>query len=267
MNKFKSLAVLTASLCASLTLNGCFMPRAHSMGASLMNVAHQPRVSGDSTNAEISLGVNAFGGFAGEGANVDNVKSGGGNVSFTYRMGGLVSPIFASASLGAFGGQLEFACTESRCSDSELKYKEWLNSEAGKDGYSFWDVQERLLVGADFNPGKYVIVGFAGGVQLFQGGGDYDDMRADLDEMGYIRSLEGRAAAAPFTSFWLGSRIGHDGKWGSVVAEFDMLYKNSIEDWTSAMMLNYFHTSGFYGGVIWNSQLGYELNVGKTFVF
>ena len=267
MNKFKTVAAMAASLCAVFTLNGCFMPRAHSMGASLMSVAHQPRISADSTNAEISLGVNAFGSVAGEGANVDNVKSGGGNVSFMYRMGGSVSPLFASAAVGALGGKLEFACTESRCSDSEIKYKAWLKTEAGEDEYSFWDIQERLLVGADFNPRKYAIVGLAGGVQLFQGGGDYDDMRADLDDERFIKSLEGRVGAAPFTSLWLGSRIGHDGKWGSVVAEFDMLYKNSVEDWTSAMMLNYFHTSGFFGGVVWNSQLGYELNIGKTFVF
>lgn len=267
MNKIKSLAVLTASLCAAFTLNGCFMPRAHSMGASLMSVAHQPRVSGDSTNTELSVGVNAFGSVAGEGANVENVMSGGGNVTFMYRMGGLVSPIFTSASVGALGGKLQFACTDSRCSDSEIKYKEWLKTGAGEDEYSFWDVQERLLVGADFNPGKYVIVGFAGGVQLFQGGGDYDDMRAELDDGHYIKSLEGRKGAAPLTAFWLGSRIGRDGKWGSVLAEFDMLYKDNAEDWTSALMLNYFHTTGFFGGIVWNSQLGYELNVGKTFVF
>lgn len=267
MIKIKTAAALAASFCAAFALNGCFMPRAHSMGASLMNVAHQPRISGDSTNAEISLGVNAFGSVAGEGANIDNVMSGGGNATFMYRMGGAVSPVFASASLGALGGKLEFACSESRCSNNGMKYKEWLKTDSGKDEYSFWNIQERLLVGADFNPGKYVIVGLASGVQLFQGGGEYDDMRKELDDKRYIKSLEGNAGAAPLTSLWLGSRIGRDGKWGSAVAQIDMLYKNSIEDWTSAMMLNYFHPSGFFGGVIWNSQLGYELNVGKTFVF
>lgn len=267
MNKLKTAIALIALSCVVLALNGCFMPRAHSMGASLMSVAHQPRVSGDSTNAEISLGVNAFGSVAGEGANIDNVMSGGGNVTFMYRMGGLVSPIFTSASVGGFGGKLKFACTESRCSDSGIKYKDWLKTDDGKDEYAFWDIQERLLVGADFNPGKYVILGFAGGMQLFQGGGDYDDKRIELDDERYIKSLEGRKGAAPLTSLWLGSRIGQGGKWGSVVAELDVLYKDSMDDWTSALMLNYFHTSGFFGGVIWNSQLGYELNIGKTFVF
>ena len=46
-----------------------------------------------------------------------------------------------------------------------------------------------------------------------------------------------------------------------------MLYKSGIEDWTSAIMLSYFHTTGFYGGIVWNSQLGYGLNLGKVFTF
>lgn len=267
MKQIKSLMVGAISLFAICTLNGCLLPRAHSMGAPLMSIAHQPRVSGDSVNAEMSIGANAFGSVAGEGANVENVMSGGGNVTFMYRMGGIVSPIFTSAAVGGFGGKLNFACTDYRCSNNEIKYKDWLETNAGKDEYSFWNIQERLLVGADFNPGKYVIIGFAGGVQLFQGGGDYDDKRIELDDERYIKSLEGKTGVAPLTSIWLGSRIGQNGKWGSVLAEFDMLYKDSAEDWTTAFMLNYFHTSGFFGGVIWNSQLGYELNFGKNFVF
>lgn len=267
MNKIKSTSILALSLCAACALSGCFMPRAHSMGASLMSVAHQPRTSADNENSEVSVGVNAFGSVAGEGLNVEDVKSGGANVSLMYRMGGSLSPLFATAAVGGMGGKLQFACSESRCSDNKLGYNAWLKTKDGKDDYSFWNVQERLLVGADFNPGKYLLLGLGGGVQFFQGGGDYDDQREALDELGLVESLDDDAGLAPVSSIWLGSRLGQNGKWGSVLAEFDMLYKGDADDWTSAIMLNYFHTSGFFGGVIWNSQLGYELNVGKTFVF
>lgn len=266
MNK-KSICALAALSLSAFLLNGCFMPKAHSMGASLMNVSHQPRLSADSENAEFTASVNAFGGISGEGLNVEDVKSGGANASLMFRMGGSLSPLFFSAAVGGFGGKLGFTCSESGCSDNSLGYKAWLKTKDGKDEYSFWNVQERLVVGGDFNPGKYLILGLGGGVQFFQGGGDYDDKREDLDKLGLIESLDDNYGVAPVSSVWLGSRLGQNGKWGSVLAEFDMLYKGGSDVWTSSIMLNYFHTSGFFGGVIWNSQLGYELNVGKTFVF
>lgn len=267
MNRIKACFAFVLVCFSALSLCGCFMPRAHSMGASLMAVPHQPRASVDSANAEMSVAVGAFGSIAGEGLNVDKVKSGGGNVSFMYRMGEMASPVFFSASVGGIGGRLHFVCNESECSDNGEKYKEWLETKDGKRGYSFWDVQERLLLGGDFNVGRYVILGLGGGVQFFQGGGGYDDKREELGDRNLVENLDGKAGYAPVSSVWAGSRLGNDGKWGSVLAELDMLYKNDIEDWTTAMMLSYFHTTGFYGGIVWSSQLGYGLNLGKAFVF
>ena len=267
MNRIKAGFVFVLVCLSTLSLCGCFMPRAHSMGASLMGVSHQPRISADSTNAEMSVTVGAFGNIAGEGLNVNEVRSGGGDVSFMYRMGGAVSPLFFSAAVGGMGGKLQFDCNESRCSDNAEKYRTWLDSKEGKRDYSFWNVQERLLLGGDFNVGPYVLLGLGGGVQFFQGGGSYDDKRDELEDAKLLENVDGNAGFAPVSSVWAGSRLGHGGKWGSVLAELDMLYKGDIEDWTGAMALNYFHTTGFYGGVVWDFQLGYGLNVGKTFVF
>ena len=267
MNRIKAKLAFVLICFSTLSLSGCFMPRAHSMGASLMTVPHQPRVSADSSNAEMSVAVGAFGSVAGEGQNIDEVKSGGGNVSFMYRMSGVASPVFLSASVGGLGGKLQFDCNESKCSNNAKKYKEWLKTDEGKKDYSFWDVQERLLLGGDFNLGKFAILGLGGGLQFFQGGGSYDDKRDELEDGKLVENVEGNADFAPISSVWLGSRLGHGGKWGSVLAEFDILYKGDMEDWTSAMMLNYFHTTGFYGGIVWSSQLGYGLNFGKAFVF
>ena len=267
MNRVKAGIAFVLICFSALSLCGCFMPRAHSMGASLMAVPHQPRASVDSANAEMSVAVGAFGSIAGEGLNVDKVKSGGGNVSFMYRMGEMASPVFFSASVGGIGGRLHFVCNESECSDNGEKYKEWLETKDGKRGYSFWDVQERLLLGGDFNVGQYVLLGLGGGLQFFQGGGSYDDKRDELEGNKLVENIDGFMGFAPVTSVWAGSRLGHGGKWGSVLAEFDMSFIGDMGDWTSAIMLSYFHATGFYGGIVWNSQLGYGLNLGKTFVF
>ena len=267
MNRVKVCFAFVLICFSALSLCGCFMPRAHSMGASLMAVPHQPRVSADSSNAEMSVAVGAFGNIAGEGLNVNKVKTGGGDVSFMYRMGGAVSPLFFSAAAGGMLGKLRFDCNESRCSDNAETYKAWLKTKEGKREYSFWDMQERLLLGGDFNVGQYVLLGLGGGVQLFQGGGSYDDKRDELEDQKLLKNIDDNTGFAPVSSVWAGSRLGHGGEWGSVLAEFDMLYKSGIEDWTSAIMLSYFHTTGFYGGIVWNSQLGYGLNLGKVFTF
>lgn len=262
----KNRLMMCAALCSLFLLSGCLTAKTHSMGASLMTVAHQPRAYSDSTNAETSMTVNAFGSM-GNGFNVENVKSGGGDVSFMYRMGGAVSPVFVTAAVGGFGGVLNFACTkDSRCDNGSLKFSDWLKTDEGKDDYSFWDVQERILVGGDFYPGKYAIMGLGAGVQFYQGGGDYEDKRDGLEKVGYTESIEGKNGAAPVGSLWLGSRLGENGKWGSVVAEYDIRFYGNVDEWLSSAMLTYFHTSGFFGGFVWNSHLGYELNVGKTFV-
>ena len=168
MNRIKTGLAFFLICFLTLSLCGCFMPRAHSMGASLMAVPHQPRVSADSTNAEMSVTVGAFGNIAGDGLNVNKVKSGGGDASFMVRMGGAVSPLFFSAAAGGMLGKLRFDCNESRCSDNAEMYKVWLKTKEGKREYSFWDMQERLLLGGDFNVGQYVLLGLGGGVQFFQ---------------------------------------------------------------------------------------------------
>jgi hypothetical protein len=128
-----------------------------------------------------------------------------------------------SAAFGGFGGSLNFGCDEEYdCSaehgdraaevivGSARNYREWLETKPGKDDYSFWNIQERVLAGFDFNPGP-IIVGLAGGLQMFQGGGDYDDMRDELDSQYIVDDVDGSSGMGFVMAYWLGFRFGPNG--------------------------------------------------------
>jgi hypothetical protein len=267
-NIMKKELILLAVVSVSLT--GCLQPTARSMGATLMPSPLTHRANPDSASQEISLAASGFYGHTGDAYNVENLNAGGGNVGVTYRLGGKLSPLFANVAVGAFGGSLRFGCDKnSNCdknSSFDQKYADWLESDEGSKSYSFWNVQERILAGADFNIG-YAIFGAAGGVQLFQGGSDYDDMREKLDDEGLVNSKDEKNGVGAVSSVWLGSYLGRHGQYGNLVAEMDIFYKGDIDDWTSSIKWTYTHPSGFFGGVAYGNLMELTLFAGKQFVF
>lgn len=251
----------------SVALTGCLQPTARSMGATLMPAPMLHRASPDNASQELSVAASGFYGHTGDAYNVEDVNAGGGNVGVTYRLGGVVSPLFVNVAAGVFGGSLQFGCDKDyACDSTDVKYNAWLESDAGKDSYSFWNAQERILLGADFSVG-YAIFGAAAGVQMFQGGSDYDDMREKLDEDRFINSIDKNNGVSAVTSVWLGSYLGRHGQYGNLVAEMDIFYKGDIDDWTSSIKWTYTHPSGFFGGVAYGNLMELNVFAGKQFVF
>lgn len=254
----------------AIALTGCLQPTARSMGATLMPAPLTHRANPDSASQEVSLAASGFYGHTGNAYNVEDLNAGGGNVGVTYRLGGKLSPLFANVAVGAFGGSLQFGCDKnSDCDESnsfDQKYADWLKSDEGSDSYSFWNVQERVLVGADFNVG-YAIFGAAAGVQMFQGGSDYDDMREKLGEDNLVDNVDKNNGVGVVSSVWLGSYLGRQGQYGNLVAEMDIFYKGDIDDWTSSIKWTYTHPSGFFGGAAYGNLMELTLFAGKQFVF
>lgn len=263
-NNMKRMLAPLGAVALSFGLSGCLQPTAHSMGATLMPAPLQHRADGNSENSELAVSVSGFYAHTSEDDNVKDMNAGGGNLSVTYRLGGTVSPLFVNAAVGGFAGSLNFACTDD-C-DWE-KYDKWLDSKEGKADYSFWNLQERVVAGADFNPGPFLIVGLAGGVQLYQGSSDYDDKRHELDGEGLVDDVDGKFGAAPVSVLWLGSHLGRNGQYGNVVFEASQYYKGDIDDWSYSNKLTYSHPSGFFGGVAEGNLMDLTLFAGKTFVF
>ena len=260
----KELILLAA---VSVALTGCLRPTTRSMGATLMPAPVTHRTVPDAASQELSVAASGFYGHTGDADNVKDVNAGGGNLGATYRLGGTLSPLFVNAAVGAFAGSLQFGCDKSsRCDSSDVKYNNWLKSDAGRDSYGFWNIQERILVGADFNVG-YAIFGLAGGVQLYQGGSDYDDMRQMLDDKKIVDNLDKNNGVAAVSSIWLGSYLGRQGQYGNLVAELDLFYKGDIDDWTSSVKWTYTHPTGFFGGAAYGNLMELTLFAGKQFVF
>lgn len=264
----KKQLILLAAL--SVALTGCLKPTTHSMGASLMPAPIMHRSSPDSSAQELSVTASGFYGHTDDAYNVENLNAFGGNIGLTYRMGGMLSPLFLNVAAGVFGGSLHFGCDESHyCSrddESDSKYIEWLESKDGRKSYSFWNMQERILVGADFSL-AFVIVGGAVGFQLYEGGLDYDRMRGRLDNEGLMESRGGDFGADVTSSVWLGTYLGSHGRFGNLVAEYDVIFKDKYEDAMASIKWTYTHPSGFFGGVARNDLIEYSLFMGKQFVF
>lgn len=260
---------LLVSSALSVFLTGCLQPTAHSIGATLMPAPLDHRVDGSSTESELSVSASGFWGHTSEDDNLQDLNAGGGNLSVTYRLGGSLSPLFVNAAVGGFGGSLKFACTEDDCdSKSEMKgYNQWLSTEAGGDSYNFWNVQERVLLGADFRPVPFLIAGLAGGVQFYQGDSDYDDAREALDGRKLVDNVDDKAGLAFTSVVWLGTALGSRGEYGNIVAEFSLLHKGTMDDWTQSTKWTYSHPTGFFGGLASGSLMSLTLFAGKTFVF
>ena len=263
----KKQLILLAAL--SVALTGCLKPTAHSIGAALMPAPIMHRSSPDSSAQELSVAASGFYGHTGGAYNLENLNAFGGNIGLTYRMAGMLSPIFLNMAAGVFGGSLHFGCSH-RCfrdSESDEDYIAWLESRAGRKSYSFWNMQERILVGADFSP-AFLIIGGAIGFQLFEGGSsDYDKMRGRLDNEGLMESREGNNGAGVTSSVWLGSYFGRNGRYGNLVVEYDIIFKKEYEDGFASIKWTYSHPSGFFGGVSRGDLIGTSLFAGKNFVF
>lgn len=266
----KKLIPLAGLAAMTVTLTGCLHPTARSMGASLMPAPLTHRTSPENTSQEFSVAASGFYGHTGDAYNVEDLNAGGGNVGVTYRLGGILSPFFANAAVGAFGGSLQFGCNKDgncdKVSKSDRKYVDWLGSDEGSKNYNFWNLQERVLLGADFSVG-YAIFGAAAGVQVFQGGSDYDDMREKLGEDNLVDNVDKNNGAGAVSSVWLGSYLGRHGLYGNLVAEMDIFYKGDIDDWTSSIKWTYTHPSGFFGGAAYGNLMELTLFAGKQFVF
>ena len=245
------LSVTMMSLC------GCLNPHLSSMGASQMVVAHQPRLAVNGDSSAITVSVDGFGGAKMTGRNVKDGFSAGASVALNYRPFGITSPLYVQAAFGGKGGNASFDCSEAgKCNDG---YNAWLETSEGRKKYSFWNLQERMSVGAEFDIGP-VILGLGAGVQLFEGGGDFDDVRdylgksfAENDDEGYGVKL--------YSSARIGARLG---QYGVVAFDTDVMWLKTLN---VGLMLNYFHPSGFHGGVFAVQKVGYGLNFGKTFSF
>lgn len=264
----KKQLILLAAL--SMAFTGCLKPTTHSMGASLMPAPIMHRSSPDSSAQELSVAASGFYGHTGETHNVEKLNVFGGNVGLTYRMGGLLSPLFLNVAAGAFGGSLHFGCDEShRCSrddDFDRKYIDWLESREGRKSYSFLNLQERILVGADFSP-AFLIVGGAFGFQLYEGSSDYDRMRNRLGNEGLMDSRGKNSGVDITSSVWLGTYLGRSGQFGNLVAEYDVIFKDKYDDAMASIKWTYTHPSGFFGGFARGDLIEFSLFAGKQFVF
>lgn len=264
----KKQLILLAAMTVALT--GCYKPMTRSMGATLMPLPLMHRSSPDSSAQELSVTASGFYGHTDDAYNVENLNAFGGNIGLTYRMGGKLSPFFLNVAAGVFGGSLHFGCDASyRClrdSESDEDYVAWLESKEGRESYSFWNMQERILTGADFRLG-YLIIGAAVGFQLYEGSSDYDSRRAMLDNEGLMECRGGDFGADLISSFWLGTYLGRQGQYGNLVVEYTRNYKDVYADVLASIKWTYTHPSGFFGGVARNDLIKYSVYAGKQFVF
>lgn len=281
---------IIAILALMMSMLTACQPRMRSMGASVEPAPIIHRATADSKESQTQLDVSGFYSMSNETENIDDLIALGGTASFTYRFGGRASFLFFNASLAGFHGKLRFACTDEDCEDPDdsyyAPYKKWLATNSGKAHYGFTNLQEKLLVGMDFNSGRYVIWGFGAGVQAFQGGGEYDRMREQLgadsvnisvsssdDEDAWlvgstiVRNADERYGYGVAVSAWLGFRLGENSQYGNVSLELSSFLNGWISMWTSSWRLTYTHPTGFYGGAAWGDLLNYTVYVGKSFVF
>lgn len=241
----------------ALPLCGCLNPHLSSMGASQMIVAHQPRLAVNGDTSSLSVAVDAYGGMKMTGRNIKDGFTGGGTAALNYRPFGFASPFYVEAALGGKGGKASFDCTEGgKCNDG---YTAWL-TEVGKEKFSFWSLQERLSLGADFDLGP-IILGLGAGVQIFEGGGDFDDIRDYLGRQNLAENDDEGYGVKLYSAARFGARLGQN---GVVMLESDFMWLKTLN---IGIMLSYYHPSGFHGGVFAAEKVGYGVNFGKTFSF
>ena len=251
-------SILFGMLCAvTMALSGCLNPHLSSMGASQMIVAHQPRLAVNGDTSSLSVSVDAYGGAKMTGRNIKDGFTGGGAAALNYRPFGFASPFYLEAAFGGKGGKASFDCTEGgKCNDG---YTAWL-TEVGKEKFSFWSLQERLSMGADFDLGP-VILGLGAGFQIFEGGGDFDDIRDYLGKQNLAENDDEGYGVKLYSSARIGARLGQN---GVIVLESGFMWLKTLN---IALTLGYYHPSGIHGGVFAAEKVGFGVNFGKTFSF
>lgn len=266
-NKMKMSRVFFAILSVffALTMTGCNKARLQSLGANPVPTFHTPRGT-DSETGTIAVSAEGYVIPLATGRNVDDILGGGGDVALMYRFGGSLSPLFITGAVGGQGGKVHFNCDDEtpRCVDS---YETWLRSDAGEDSYSFWNVQEKVLLGADFKMGSRVQLGLGGGIQFYQGGGEYEDARDDLDKLGWANNLDEKMDFYPMTATWISVGLGSENRLGNLKLEETYMLAS---DWTKmiyATDVGYYHPSGFQVGLMLSTQMSPVIHGGKTFVF
>lgn len=271
MKKFIATVCLTAFV--SVVLTGCF-PRTRSVGVSLMPVPLQHRPNGEDEKPHFAVSGSGYYGHTG--ISTDNVKDvdvGGGDISSTFHLGGFFSPVFMNVGVGAFRGYSGFSCSTGNCSGRERseseRYREWLQTPEGRDSYSTWALQERLMFGLDFNPGPYLIIGLAGGLQWYQEGGEYYRMRKNLEHGEHViaKSPEDKTGNSYGASGWIGSHLGRHGQYGNFVIQYDLYFSGGEEGFNSATKYTYTHPTGFFAGYQYGSLVNHSFYFGKEFVF
>lgn len=262
-NHFLALAILCLAM---LGLTGCLSAELKSMGTYPMPVAHQPRIAPDSKEVENVVSADGFTLFNQGWSNTEKIYGGGGFLSAIHRMNGWLSPMFASVTVGGYGGNLNFACDyDEDCSE---EYLAWLKTSGDRYDISFWAIQERFMAGFEFNTPINLFLGFGGGILMYQSGGEYDDARKDLDrKFRKIYNKDGAIDAFLLGSIWLGYHIGKNAKYGSISVDLD-ISNAYLSNYVLSTPINigYFHPSGFHGGIGANSY-GVDLFFGKSFKF
>ena len=261
--KTKKPLLLAAAVAAALALTGCITPSMQSMGSAPLPAFHQPKTT-PAGEKEMALSAEAFGTIASTGFNVEQVNAGGGTVSFAFHPAGALSPLFVSASLAGMAGTLQFGCNDTPCSS---EYNAWLATGDGDEDYTFWNIQERVLAGVEFNIGTNFFIGAAGGTQFYQGGGDYESKRERLEKLHLVKNVDEKADWRPTASAWLGPRFGENGNAGTISIEYDITFAGKVKEWNTQLGISYFHPSGFHGGVFTNSNASFVASLGKTFLF
>lgn len=259
----KNLPFLLIAGAVLLTTTGCIAPSLQSMGSAPMTTAHQPKAT-PAGEKQVSASIDAFGTFGSTGFNVEQVNAGGGAATIGFHPAGALSPLFVSASVAGYAGTLQFGCNDTPCSS---EYNAWLASDEGDENYTFWNIQERILAGAEFNIGNHFFAGAAGGLQFYQGGGDYESKRDRLETLRLVENVDGRYDWRPTASAWFGPRFGENGSAGAISIEYAITFAKNAKEWNSQLGISYFHPSGFHGGVFTNSNASFVASLGKTFLF
>jgi hypothetical protein len=142
-------------------------------------------------------------------------------------------------------------------------YNAWLDSKDGDEDYTFWNLQERIVAGAEFNLGSHLFLGAAGGIQFYQGGGDYESKRERLEDARLVENMDERADWRPTASLWFGPRLGESA--GSLAIEYGVTFADKVKEWNTTLGISYFHPSGFHGTVYTNTNTSFAVSLGKSF--
>ncbi len=264
MKKRATFFFVLALCCSTILLTGCIGTRFKSIGSMATPSVHQPRQNMDKSTFEKGVSIDGFSLINGKGENIKDINGGGAIVNGIFYGKKPLSPFFLSASFGVFGGNTNFTCDDTEHCDPD--YINWLKTDQGKDNYSFWATQEKVSLGAEFNIG-FFLLGASGGIFAYQGGGDYDHRRNQLEVFKNISNDNSSDFHFSFSS-WMGFKFGDKGKYGTLVLEFPVTELYSIDDtYYFPVSAAFFHPSGFHGGVMLSFDTDIELFVGKTFYF